>query len=93
MVFNPLDYDEAWYKNPDNYAVISPNLFRVQSISKVMYGNNAVRDYIFRHHLETVVTSKLKGITYQQFKSLTFAQNVLKVRVNHIGKIVSIGEY
>lgn len=93
MVFNPLNYDEAWYKNPENYVVISPNLFRVQSISKVMYGNNAVRDYIFRHHLETVVTSKLKGITYQQFKSLYFARNIVKVRVNHIGKIVSIGEY
>ena len=92
-IFNPLDYDEAWYKNQENYDVISPNLFRVQSISKVMYGNNAVRDYIFRHHLETVVTSKLKGVTYQQFKSLYFAQDIIKVRVNHIGKIVSIGEY
>lgn len=93
MIFNPLDYDETWYKNPDNYALISPNLFRVQSISKVMYGNSAVRDYIFRHHLETTVTNKIKGITYQQFKSLAFAQYVLKVRLNHIGKIVSIGEY
>ena len=93
MIFNPLDHDKEWYCNPANYAEISPNLFRVQSISKVMYGNNAVRDYIFRHHLETVVTSKLKGVTYQQHKSLSFADKILKVRVNHIGKIVSIGEY
>lgn len=93
MTFNPLDYDVNWYKNSDNYALISPNLFRVQSISKVMYGNNAVRDYIFRHHLESTVTTKIKGITYQQFKSLSFAQNILKVRINHIGQIVSIGEY
>ncbi len=93
VIFNPLDYDEEWYKNPDNYATISPNLFRVQSISKVMYGNNAVRDYVFRHHLETTVTSKLKGITYQQHKSLGFVPFIVKVRVNHIGQIVSVGEY
>lgn len=93
MTFNPLEHDEAWFKNPENYAEISPNLFRVQSISKVMYGNNAVRDYIFRHHLETTVTSKLKGLTYQQHKSLAFADKIVKVRVNHIGQIVSVGEY
>ena len=93
MTFNPLDHDETWYKNPENYAEISPNLFRVQSISKVMYGNNAVRDYIFRHHLETTVTSKIRGVTYQQYKSLGFAESILKVRIDHIGKIVSIGEY
>ena len=93
MVFNPLDHDKEWYCNPANYAEISPNLFRVQSISRVMYGNNVVRDYIFRHHLETTVSSKLKGVTYQQHKSLSFAGKILKVRVNHIGQIVSVGEY
>ena len=93
MMFNPKDYDEEWYKNPENYATISPNLFRVQSISRVTYGNNIVRDYIFRHHLETIVTSKLKGITYQQHKSLAFIPYILKVRINHIGNIVSVGEY
>lgn len=93
MIFNPKDYDEEWYKNPDHYALISPNLFRVQSISKVMYGNNTVRDYLFRHHLETTVTAKIKGITYQQHKSLSFVPYIVKVRINHIGQIVSVGEY
>lgn len=93
MVFNPLEYDETWYKNHDNYSEISPNLFRVQSISRVTYGNSVVRDYIFRHHLETTVTSKLKGVTYQQFKSLSFVPWIIKVRINHIGNIVSVGEY
>lgn len=92
MLFNPLDYDEAWYKNPDNYMMISPNLFRVQSMSRVTYGNSVVRDYIFRHHLETTVTTKLKGMTYQQYKSLSFVPWIVKVRVNHLGEIVSIGE-
>ena len=92
-LFNPFDYDEDWFKNPENYAIISPNLFRVQSKSKVMYGKNIIRDYIFRHHLETQVTSKINGVTYQQFKTLSFAEKIRKIRVNHIGKIVSVGEY
>ena len=93
IIFNPKDYEESWFLNPENYATISPNLFRVQSISKVMYGNNSIRDYIFRHHLETTVTAKIKGITYQQHKSLSFVPFIVKVRVNHIGQIVSVGEY
>ena len=86
MVFNPKDYDEQWYKNPDNYALISPNLFRVQKI--------ATKDYVFRHHLETTVqdVSALKGITWIRC-GLSGVDGILKVRVNHIGKIVSIGEY
>lgn len=93
IIFNPLDYNEEWYCNPKNYALISPNLFRVQSISKVVYGNSPVRDYIFRHHLETTVSSKIRGITYQQYKSLAFVPFIVKIRVNHIGQIVSVGEY
>jgi CRISPR-associated endonuclease Csn1 len=81
--------------DPDNYASIVPNLFRVQTISRVTYGNQVVRDYKFRHHLETMLIDnvKLRGFTYQQHKSLTFAEHIVKVRVNHIGSIVSVGEY
>ena len=86
IVFNPLDYDEAWYKNPENHAIISPNLFRVQKMTS--------KDYVFRHHLETTVadTKELKEITWKRC-GLGGVANILKVRVNHIGKIVSIGEY
>ncbi|MCR5039581.1 MAG: type II CRISPR RNA-guided endonuclease Cas9 [Bacteroidales bacterium] len=86
LVFNPLDYDEMWYKNPENYADISPNLYRVQKI--------ASKDYFFRHHLETTVqdVSSLKGITWKRC-GLNGLDDIIKVRVNHIGKIVSIGEY
>ncbi|MBR4136062.1 MAG: type II CRISPR RNA-guided endonuclease Cas9 [Bacteroidales bacterium] len=86
MVFNPLDYDEEWYKNPDNYATVSPNLFRVQKMTS--------KDYFFRHHLETTVLDQtsLKGITWKRC-GLSGIANILKVRVNHIGKIVSVGEY
>ncbi len=90
--FNPKEIDLL---NPENYALISPNLFRVQTMSKVMYGNNVIRDYKFRHHLETSVkdTKELKDVIYKQYKTLTFGNFIVKVRVNHIGQIVSIGEY
>ena len=90
--FNPKEVDLL---NPDNYAMISPNLFRVQTMSKVMYGNNVVRDYKFRHHLETTVKDmkELKDITYKQYKTLSFGNSVVKIRINHIGQIVSVGEY
>ncbi len=96
LIFNPLDYDETWYKNPANYAVISPNLSRVQKLSKVKAGNSYVREYVYRHHLETTVTkneSELRGFTWQKIQSSEKLGTLVKVRVNHIGKIVSIGEY
>ncbi|MBQ4633346.1 MAG: type II CRISPR RNA-guided endonuclease Cas9 [Prevotella sp.] len=89
--FNPNEIDLL---DPKNYHLISPNLFRVQTMSKVEYGNSVVRDYKFRHHLETNVQDNklLKDITFKQFKSLEFAKHIVKVRVNHIGQIVSVGE-
>ena len=80
--FDPKEIDLL---NPDNYALISPNLFRVQKF--------AFRDYWFRHHLETVVTRDVKDLTYKRITNLSFAIDVVKVRVNHIGQIVSVGEY
>jgi len=90
--FNPHEIDLL---EPDNYHLVSPNLFRVQTMSKVSYGNNVIRDYKFRHHLETAVkdVSTLRDITYKQYKTLSFGEIVVKVRVNHIGQIVSVGEY
>lgn len=96
IIFNPLDYDEAWFKNPENYALISPNLFRVQKFSKVRANNSFVRDYTFRHHLETTVTNnlpELRGSTWERIQNCEKLGSLLKVRVNHIGNIVSIGEY
>lgn len=89
--FNPNEIDLL---DPSNYKLISPNLFRVQTISKVEYGNAVVRDYQFRHHLETNVNknSILKDITYKSIKSLYYFNNVVKVKLNHIGKIIFIGE-
>lgn len=88
IVFNPKDYDEEWFKNPDNYNIISPNLFRVQKFS--------YKNYVFRHHLETTINMNdysLRGITWTDFRSSNGLDLILKVRINHIGQIVSVGEY
>ena len=90
--FNPKEIDLL---NPKNYSIISPNLFRVQKLSRVTYGNSVVRDYTFRHHLETTVTDTktLRDIAWKRVQSLSIMGTLVKVRVNHIGQIVSVGEY
>ena len=82
--FNPLDYDLT---DPRNYAEISPNLYRVQKISR---GN-----YMFRHHLETTVeeNAMVKGITWINIQSVSKLANVIKVRIDNLGRIVAVGEY
>lgn len=81
--FNPNETDLL---NPENYSRISQNLYRVQKIT--------TKDYTFRHHLETTVESKneLKGKTWIR-TGINGINNIVKVRINHIGQIVSIGEY
>ncbi len=90
--FYPLEIDLL---NPVNNKLISSHLFRVQKFSKVIYGNSAVRDYVFRHHLETAIEDKkeLKDVTYKSIKSLPYFENIIKVRINHIGQIIKVGEY
>ena len=53
-----------------------------------------IKDYFFRHHLETTVedNSTLKGITWRR-EGLNGIREILKVRLNHLGKIVYVGEY
>lgn len=82
--FNPIDYD---LKDKKNYSLISPNLFRVQKMGK--------GDYVFRHHLETNVEQNkdLKDITWKRYRTPNGLKGAIKVRVNHIGDIVDVGEY
>ena len=70
-----------------NYPLISPNLYRVQKFSSLFY--------IFRHHLETNVEepNELRDTTWKSIRSVKSLSGVIKVRVNHIGAIVAIGEY
>lgn len=87
--FNPHDIDLL---DPANASEISKHLYRVQKFSKVEGGG---RDYWFRHHLETMLndSSALSGNIYKRMRNVSFVPDVVKVRVNHIGQIVSVGEY
>lgn len=73
-----------------NYCIISPNLYRVQKLSKA-----SGRDYWFRHHLETMLNDdlRLKNSTFKRIQSLKGLEGIVKVRINSIGKIVAVGEY
>lgn len=85
MTFDPTTID---LKNPGNYALISPNLFRVQKMSSSYY--------VFRHHLETTVDNEskaLRDITWKRITAINNLKGIVKVRVNHIGEIADVGEY
>jgi CRISPR-associated endonuclease Csn1 len=84
--FNPKDIDLL---DPINKKIISSNLFRVQKFGSLLSG------FWFRHHLETNVdvNNVLKGTTYKVIQSLLNLEPVVKVRLNHLGDIVSVGEY
>ncbi|MGQ1911239.1 type II CRISPR RNA-guided endonuclease Cas9 [Marinifilum sp. RC60d5] len=75
-------------------VVISKHLFRVQKFSKVVYGKSAVRDYVFRHHLESQILDKkeLKDCSYKMIKSLPYLEGVVKIRLDHLGRVIYVGE-
>ena len=90
--FNPSEVD---LMDEANYDMISPNLYRVQKMSRIEKGTSASRDYWFRHHLETILNddSRLKNSTFKRINSLKPLEGIIKVRINSIGKIVAVGEY
>ena len=88
--FSPNEIDLL---DPKLKNLVSRNLFRVQKIS--------TKNYLFAHHLETEAISgetlknkkELSGITYQFLQSANHLSGIVKVRINHLGDIVGIGEY
>ncbi len=71
-----------------NYAIIVPHLFRVQKMSS--------KNYMFRHQFESSVTAGdalPQGIAYWNIRTENNLKGIVKVRINHIGKIVQVGEY
>ena len=82
--FDPHEIDLTDQKN---YALISPNLFRVQKLSS--------GDYNFRHHQDTSLNTirELQDINWKRIKSVNNMAEAVKVRVNNIGQIVEVGEY
>ncbi len=88
FIFPSTDFEpsEIDLMNPANNKLISPYLFRVQKI--------ATKDYFFRHHLETNVDNvkELQDIAFRR-AGLNGIIGIIKVRINHLGQIVKIGEY
>ena len=82
--FDPCEIDLT---DENNYKAISPNLFRVQKLSSGYY--------CFRHHLETTLNDikPLQDITWKRLRNANNMKGAVKVRINHIGDIVSVGEY
>lgn len=81
--FHPEEIDMM----EDKYSSdISRYLYRVQKLSS--------KDYYFRHHLETTVNEEkaLRDITWKRIRNPESLIGAVKVRINHIGKIVQVGE-
>lgn len=85
--FNPNEIDLL---DESKYHLISPNLFRVRKFTW--------NDYHLVHHLETIANDgieknkSLRNITWVA-TGKSHIGNIVKVRINHIGQIVSTGEY
>ena len=86
FVFPSEDFniDEIDLLNNENYTLISPHLFRVQKLG--------TKDYTFRHHLETTVTSNI-NFTFKRIRNCDALKMLVKIRTNHLGEIVQLGEY
>ncbi len=85
--FDPSEIDIF---DPRNKAEISKRLYRVQKMSKTDGG----RDYFFRHHLETTVedNNALMGIAFKRIRNVKALEDIVKVRVNHLGDILPAKE-
>ncbi len=85
---NTNDFDPLMINLLDrkNNKIISQNLFRVQKLT--------TKDYTFRHHLETTVVDnvKLKETAYKRLTSIPPLLGAVKVRLDHLGNIIEIGE-
>lgn len=88
--FNPQGIDLL---DPKNKKLISPYLFRVQKIS--------TKNYVFNSHLETKSVDgdmlknkkQLSGVSYYFIRTPAYLKDIIKVRINHLGDIVQVGEY
>ncbi|MEH1008411.1 type II CRISPR RNA-guided endonuclease Cas9 [Winogradskyella sp. ECml5-4] len=95
FVFPNADFDVNTIDFTDDkkMSLISKHLFRVQKI--------ATKNYMFTHHLETQATTgdDLKKLKMLSEKKYHFIQTpdklngIIKVRTNHLGQIVQVGEY
>lgn len=97
---NPSEENEIDFHELNNRKQISNRLFRLQKMSKKSSGAFEIR---FRHHLETQVVRKdkegksldekeLKEVAWIELASRKDLKRLTKIRINHLGDIVHIGE-
>ncbi len=83
--FIPTEID---LMNGENYPMIAPHLFRVQKLSS--------KNYVFRHQFESSVTAGNtlpQGIAFISIRTENNLKGIVKVRINHLGQIIYLGEY
>lgn len=78
--FAPQELDLT---DPSNFAEVSPHLFIVQKLSSKYYN--------FRHHLDPTTNEEknLRDVTWRRVQSITPLLNIVKVRLDSLGRIVS----
>lgn len=76
--FDPLAIDLT---ARENYALISPHIFKVQTISK--------GDYRFRHHHDATkdFNSRLKNLTWKRIRTLNGLKGIVKIQITKTGRI------
>ncbi len=80
--FNP---NEINLMDEMNQKIISQHLFRVQKFT--------TKDYFFRNHLETTVENTKETLNYSWIRTgLSGLEEIVKVRTNHLGQIIQVGE-
>lgn len=101
--FNPAEIDLL---DPKNKKLISPNLFRVQKIStknylfrhhletKVSFDiNNENKSKEERKKQAKEIENKLRKIAWELIQTPDNLKGIIKLRTNHLGDIIGVGEY
>lgn len=89
---NPQEENEIDFFDEKNRKLISNKLFRVQKMSKKSSG---AFEITYRHHLEANLNKSdktIKGLTWDEHGSNKHLERITKIRVNHLGKIIKVGE-
>jgi len=86
---NPQEENELNFLESDNRWLISKKLFRLQKMSKKSSGEFDVH---FRHHLESSVERSIRELTWINIRSNKLLIRLTKIRINHLGEIIKIGE-
>ena len=99
MDFNPKEID---LRDALNYSRISQNLFRVRKISIKQYNflhhleTSVTRDIKINNTLKRIEIEKiqeLRQLSWIRIQSPSGLEGIVKVRINHLGQIVKVGEY